>query len=351
MTDDSGKGPLARWWGRRNRGRKAVSLDDSVKAPAAIIDNAHAPAPVARAPVSNASAPAPVAGSLQDFGHLLDSLPAIDDLDALNERVAAIAQASATQRKAGDALVADDMATVVAAAASAKWELALALNTKAIEVVRSYKDYEWMFDQTGRPLPGAAKSNYPLKGGEQRLARQFCDLIGREGGLLRRLERGAEASKAYSIGAEIEKAGDNFGIANSYCTMNDIAIQIELGRRRATPSSEVPPDLATSIAAARAMIQAQFDQGRDRDIWAKADLGMSYVLSGDTGDNRSKAQDLYYDYAVGAFPLDFNTTLRILRRVEAQLRTMRDPAADMVAWAIKYVDEVRAVKLEELRGG
>jgi hypothetical protein len=286
--------------------------------------------------------------SIQDYRYLLDQPPEPDDLAGLNKRVRQIADVSATQRKNGDNLVKGGIATQEA---KSNWELALQLNDKSIEVVKRYKDFELMFKEDGRPLPGASKSNYPLEGGEQALARQFCDLLGRQGGLLRRLGRQKEAYKYYAIGAEIEANGANFGVVNSYCTMNAIAIQIELGDRRASPSTYPPADLSKEINAARRMIEKQFAEGRKKDMWAKADLGMAIVLSGSSENNRADAEEQYYEFAVGSFPDDFDTTVRVLRLVEKQLGVMNDPVAEMVTWAIGHLQEVRQKKLGQLRRG
>jgi hypothetical protein len=283
--------------------------------------------------------------SIDGYAYLFDNEPFRGDISAILDKAKEVAGASADQRNAGDQLAKNPATT---SEAKVRFELALRLNERAIGYVKQYKDFDQLFQDDGTPRPGASQSQYPLEGGEKKLAKLLDDLLGRSGGLLRRLDRKEEAYASYAIGAEIERNGSSFGVVNSYCTLNAIAIQIELGRKRASRSPNPPPDLSAEIKAARKMVKDQFKNGRKRDLWAMADLGMACVLGGDISDNRDEAQEQYYEYARSADADDFDTTRRVLSLVETQLRHLDDPVANTVKWIIDFLDGERQDQLKSM---
>jgi tetratricopeptide (TPR) repeat protein len=275
---------------------------------------------------------------IPDLDYLLDPLPAADDLDGLWQRIVDIGNWAKRHRDRGDDLL------EVHGEASAKmaFEKALDLERRSIEIAKRYDDFNLMFDADGRPLPSGRNSNYPLQGGEQRLAMVYCDRLGRIGGLLRRMGRLEEAKRYYSIGAEIEKEGGNFGVTNSYCTVNNMLLDIELGEKSVTPGLKAAKsDISTEIKRIILFLRRQLDGLRANDAWAKADLAVTLTLLGDDNDTRKEAADYFSDYVKAARPRDIGATLRILRLVRSQLE---DPAETWTAWAIDLLEnEARAV--------
>jgi hypothetical protein len=206
---------------------------------------------------------------IPDQDHLLAALPDPRDLKGLSLRIQQIGTYSKQHRDRGD----DLLEAFDEVAARTHHEKALELEMASISIAKRYADFELMFDENGTPLPTGRSSNYPLVGEEQKLASIYCDRLGRVGGLFRRLDKLKDAQKYYSIGAEIEREGTNFGIVNSYCTVNHLLLYIELGERRATPGDETSePDLSEEIKWTIQFVRAQVEGVRANDAWAKVDL-------------------------------------------------------------------------------
>jgi hypothetical protein len=272
---------------------------------------------------------------ISDKGHLLTSLPDPKDLDGLRQRIVDIGNWAKEYRDRGDDFIDSHDET----GARAAYEKALDLEKWSINIAKRYNDFRLMFDADGGPLPSGRNSNYPLEGGEQRLASIYCDRLGRIGGLLRRLGKLSEAREYYAIGAKIERDGGNFGVSNSYSTLNNLLLDIELGEKRATPGTGTPkPDLAAEIKKIIAFVRQQIDGPRANDAWAKVDLATALVLSRDDNETRQEAEDYFRSYAKAARPRDIGTTLRILGLVEEQLKQMEDPAGSWTAWAIRTLE-------------
>lgn len=264
----------------------------------------------------------------------LEPLPDAEDLGAVLDFLRTQRALSAINRKSGDEA---DRNGDGAQAAEA-WQTSSRQNLHALAGARSYAGFSNLFDRDGNPVRGR---NYPLEGAEAEFARVYCDTLGRQGGLYRRLGDLAQACKHYSLGSLIEVRSADLAFENSYNTLNAISILIELGLRSAS-SLKAPavPDLKAKILAARDMVKAQITEGkRGNDAWAMADLAMAIMLSSDAKASKEDVP-IYYDrYAAKADVDDIQTTLRILMRVLEKLREMGDPVATLIEQGIAQLRE------------
>jgi hypothetical protein len=118
----------------------------------------------------------------------LDS--AVEELDFLRRQ----RELSAINRRSGDEAQKDRDAAKAAKA----WQAASQQNLHALAGARRYAGFHQLFDQEGNPVNGR---NYPLEGAEADFARVYCDTLGRQGGLYRRLGDLAKAREYYQLGS------------------------------------------------------------------------------------------------------------------------------------------------------
>jgi tetratricopeptide (TPR) repeat protein len=247
---------------------------------------------------------------------------------------------SATNRRSGDeANQRQDLEQAIEA-----WQQASAQNLHALAGARSYYGFRELFDKDGNPVSGR---NYPLQGEEAEFAKLYCDTLGRQGGLFRRLGNLEKAGEHYHLGSLIEARSADLGFENSYNTLNAISIMIEMGRSSASPLRANLPNLRSKILAARDMVKDQIFEGRRaNDGWAKSDLALAIMLS---DDPRAVEQDVpiyYARYAAQADVDDIETTLRILKLLFAKLSEMGDPVADLIKRGIDILREA-ALKVDK----
>jgi hypothetical protein len=252
----------------------------------------------------------------KDLGAVLDFLSTQRGLSAINRKSGDEAHKSRDTEQAAQA-----------------WQTASQQNLHALAGARSYAGFHELFDQEGNPVKGR---NYPLEGAEALFAKVYCDTLGRQGGLYRRLGDLAKAREHYQLGSLIEARSADLAFENSYNTLNAISIMIELGLSSASPlGARGLPNLQAEILAARAMVRAQITKGkRGNDAWAKADLAMAIILSNDAKAVKDDVPVYYAVYAAKADVDDIETTLRILKLVLDKLREMGDPVAALVEQGI-----------------
>jgi tetratricopeptide (TPR) repeat protein len=259
----------------------------------------------------------------------LEPLPDAGVLDNVLHFLRTQRRLSAISRKSGDE------AQMVGETKKAieKWETSSRQNLHALKGARSYVGFRALFDQEGVPVRGR---NYPLEGAEAEFAKLYCDTLGRQGGLYRRLGFLNEAREYYRLGSVIEARSADLAFENSYNTLNAISIMIELGQKSASPLGHNGwPDLQRDILAAREMVNAQICLGtRGNDAWAMADLAFAIMLSNDPKAFDDYVPQYYDRYAAKADIDDIQTTLRILRRVMEKLREMGDPVAVQIEQGI-----------------
>lgn len=258
----------------------------------------------------------------------LEPLPDPEDLPAVLKFLDVQRDLSAINRTRGqEAQEKGDTAGAMEA-----WQVASRQNLHALAGARRYAGFRQLFDEDGNPVQGR---NYPLGGEEAKFAKVYCDTLGRQGGLYRRLGELTEARDYYELGSLIEARSADLAFENSYNTLNAIAIMIELGLCSASPlGTQGLPDLQTRIRAAREMVRAQiFEGGRIKDGWARADLAMAIMLSNDAAASEN-VPGYYALYAGKADVDDIETTLRILRRVHDKLRDIGDPVAALLEQGI-----------------
>jgi len=260
----------------------------------------------------------------------LEPLPDTVNLDAVLDFLRRQRALSAINRRDGDDANKDGNTTNAIKA----WQTASQQNQHALAGARSYAGFHHLFDEDGNPVRGR---NYPLEGAEAEFARVYCDTLGRQGGLYRRLGDLKDARELYQLGSLIEARSADLAFENSYNTMNAISIMIEMGLSSASPlRPRRLPNLQAEILAARDMIKGQITEGkRSNDAWAKADLAMAIMLSDDVKAAREQVPDYYALYAAKADVDDVETTLRILNVVLEKLREMGDPVATLVDQGIK----------------
>jgi hypothetical protein len=259
----------------------------------------------------------------------LEPLPDIENLGATLDFLRKQRELSAINRRAGDeARKAGDTAQAFRA-----WQTASQQNLHALAGARQYSGFRQLFDQHGNPVKGR---NYPLEGAEADFARIYCDTLGRQGGLYRRLRDLAKAGAHYRLGSLIEARSADLAFENSYNTLNAISIMIEQGLSSASPfATGGLPNLQAEILAARKLVNEQITEGkRNNDAWAKADLAMAIMLSNDAEATRNEVPLYYALYAAKADVDDIETTLRILKLVLEKLREMGDPVAALVEQGI-----------------
>jgi hypothetical protein len=259
----------------------------------------------------------------------LEPLPNAENLGAVLDFLRKQRELSAINRRSGDEAHKDREA----ARAAEAWQTASQQNLHALAGARSYAGFHQLFDKEGNPVKGR---NYPLEGAEAEFARVYCDTLGRQGGLYRRLGDLAKARAYYQLGSLIEARSADLAFENSYNTLNAISIMIELGLSTASPlATQALPNLQAQILAARNMVKEQINEGkRGNDAWAKADLAMAIMLSNDAKASKDEVPVYYALYAAKADVDDIETTLRILRLVLEKLREMDDPVAALVEQGI-----------------
>lgn len=255
----------------------------------------------------------------------LEPLPNVQDIDAVLAFLRTQRSLSAINRVGGD----EEAAYGEVRSAISKWQAASRQNLRALEGARSYAGFRSLFAQDGSPITGR---NYPLEGAEAEFARLYCDTLGRQGGLFRRLGSLEEALEYYRLGSLIEARSADLAFENSYNTMNAVSIMIELGIRSAFPLGRASlADVRPEILKARDMVKAQIIEGkRGNDAWAMADLAMATMLSNDVQSARVDVPIYYRRYASRADIDDIQTTLRILRRLLEKLLEINDPTARLV---------------------
>jgi len=259
--------------------------------------------------------------------------PNPNDLDAVLVFLRKQRELSAINRRSGDE-ASHRQATTQAVKG---WLTASRQNLHALAGARSYSGFPKLFDEEGNPVKGR---NYPLEGAEAEFAKLYCDTLGRQGGLYRRLGDLSKASEHYRLGSLIEARSADLAFENSYNTLNAISIMIELGKFSASPlGGQAKPNLQAEILAARDMVKSQIDGKRGNDAWAKADLAMAILLSNDLEAANDDVPVYYALYAAKADVDDIESTLRILRLVLANLSEMGDPVATLVEQGIAVLRE------------
>jgi len=254
----------------------------------------------------------------------LEPFPDTDDLGAVLVFLDKQRKLAALNRKAGD----EAQQSGDRAQAAKAWQAASQQNLHALAGARRFAGFGQLFDQQGNPVRGR---NYPLEGKEADFARIYCDTLGRQGGLYRRLGDLDNAHAYYALGARIEARSGDLAFENSYNTLNAISTLIERGLASASPLGQDWPGLRAEIVAARDMVKSQITDGkRGNDAWAKADLAMAIMLSNDVVAANDEIPACYAFYAGKADVDDIETTLRILKSVMEKLGEIGDPVAALI---------------------
>lgn len=212
------------------------------------------------------------------------------------------------------------------------WALASQQNHRAIEAARQYLCAQGVVDDRGGWPRGRNDSlTTPLS----EILQAYCDSLGRQGGLLRRLGHPLGAHGYYALGATIEQVGgERAGFENSYNTMNSITTMIEAGERSASPISPRLSNLAKEILQARDMIKRQIfgttppTEGvgtRHSKGWAWADLGLAIILSDDRSEIASSVPEYFLQFAGRAEAEDIDASLNVMRLLKSALEKMDDP--------------------------
>ncbi|MCI4665918.1 MAG: hypothetical protein MRY74_14480 [Neomegalonema sp.] len=293
----------------------------------------------------NAEAAYELSDQIKIYLHAISDLappPDPDDLNELVKRIEQLGKEAKKLRTRGDEFINSEDAD----SALLAFGLALQIEERSLDLIRYYSSYDLMFDPEGNPLPLGGKSNYPLEGGEQKLAELFCDRLGRTGGLYRRLGQLEKASQRYEIGKEIEIDGANFQVYNSYNLVNDIIVKIERGLAVAQAVAGERPTVREELETARAIIARQIDGPRKGQAWAKADYAMVMLLL-DRTCYESLIEQNYQEF-IDVVPTENveDATVRVLRELHKALEKLGDPTAQDVSWGLNLIAVMVKKKVE-----
>jgi tetratricopeptide (TPR) repeat protein len=155
--------------------------------------------------------------------------------------------------------------------------------------------------------------------------KQLADLLGKRGGLLRRLERVKEALITYRAGAYVEQGSK---LTTTYNRANAIKLALLTGESTLTDEDEHLREL-------REVLEEQLRSNEEAadDAWLWADLGDCLLLLGDV-DGGERAYQIFVSKAETRSPI---TTLAVLLEVASALKGHGDPQASRVSEGISRV--------------
>ena len=229
-----------------------------------------------------------------------------------------------------------------------RWHLAANSNLSALKQAESYDRFDEFKGEAGE---WKVRSGSTVSDKERLFVRTYCDTLGRQGGLYRRLGCLKSAQKYYQMGQRIEQIGDAWDFQSSYCTMSCISIQIETRQASASLQSNMTPGIQDEISRARKMVEFQIVKGtRGSDAWAKADFALVILLTSSTKIPDKIVKGLYQQYTSKAESNDIESTRRILKSIKISLKKMGDPVADQIKWGIDALQEAASNAKKRLRG-
>jgi tetratricopeptide (TPR) repeat protein len=155
--------------------------------------------------------------------------------------------------------------------------------------------------------------------------RELADLLGKRGGLLRRLERDKDALVTYRAGALVEQENK---LTSTYNRAN--AIKLALLTGESTLSDE-----EKHLRELREVLEEQLRSNEEAadDAWLWADLGDCLLLLGDM-DGGERAYQIFLSKAETGSPM---TTLNVLQKVASALKDHGDPQASRVSEGVSRV--------------
>jgi tetratricopeptide (TPR) repeat protein len=154
---------------------------------------------------------------------------------------------------------------------------------------------------------------------------KLADLYGARGGLLRRLDRVAEALQSYQTGAAIER---DFELTATYNRTNAIKLVLLSG---ASTLADAKPELSNLQNVLEVRLKSD-EQAAD-DAWLWADLADCRLLLGDA----SGAEDDYRRFAQKAERRSPVTALAVVRELATALTMRGDPDAAQLTDALQRV--------------
>jgi tetratricopeptide (TPR) repeat protein len=190
--------------------------------------------------------------------------------------------------------------------------------------------YETAFLLTDRALGLLSKSPAADLNGllslDRDAAAEAAELLGVRGGLLRRLDRVADALESYRLGAVLEA---NQNLAGTYNRANAIKLALITGDRTV---AQLHAELAALHDALD--LRLKTDERAADDAWLWADLGDVRLLLGDDDG----AQSAYRTFAAKASTESPVSTLAVLEEVVHALDAHADPDAARTAASLRKVE-------------
>lgn len=165
----------------------------------------------------------------------------------------------------------------------------------------------------------------------QEIALELADCFGITGGIYRRKGDIGEAIKMYEKGYEYEKNPD-YNIQDSYNMTNRIVLRI-------LNEPHLVEQLMPKIEEALSIIQKQVEGPRRRQWWARADLGLLYILTKD----EKRGLDAYREFKdYGALPKHYDSSIAVLIELKGRLEKVDQTIYSSIEKAINFLKEEKS---------
>lgn len=160
------------------------------------------------------------------------------------------------------------------------------------------------------------------------IAVQIANYYGMMGGQFRRDGDIEKAIAAYDEGLKYE-ANPSYQISNSYCLTNSISLRI-------IQKDRIDNEISRKIQDALSIINEQVQGIRKDDWWARADLGLLYLLN---NDQKNSEQSYEKFGQKGATPLDYKSVISVLRVLSLSLKRNNPKEAQLIDSAINKLSK------------
>jgi tetratricopeptide (TPR) repeat protein len=160
------------------------------------------------------------------------------------------------------------------------------------------------------------------------IAEQIANYYGMMGGQFRRDGEIENAIAAYDKGLKYE-ANPLYQISNSYCLTNSIILRI-------IQRGKIDNEISRKIQDALSIINEQVLGIRKDDWWARADLGLLYLLN---NDQKNSEQSYEKFGQKGASPLDYKSVISVLNVISLSLNKNNPKESQLIDSAVNKLSK------------